>query len=77
MTRKIDNRLERQIVRLLDGQLGPRQRAELEKQLIRDPEANALRQEYENGLSCLGNEGVAGAGRFSAGKGRHGDYGDI
>jgi enoyl-CoA hydratase len=37
----------------------------------------ALRQEYEHGLSCLKNEGVAGAGRFSAGKGRHGDYGDI
>jgi enoyl-CoA hydratase len=37
----------------------------------------ALRQEYEDGLSCLGNEGVAGAGRFAGGKGRHGDYGDI
>ncbi|MDH3596241.1 MAG: crotonase/enoyl-CoA hydratase family protein [Rhodospirillales bacterium] len=37
----------------------------------------ALRQEYENGLSCLGNEGVAGAGRFAGGKGRHGDYRDI
>jgi enoyl-CoA hydratase len=36
-----------------------------------------LRQEYDNGLSCLRNEGVAGAGRFAAGKGRHGDYGDI
>ena len=38
---------------------------------------DALRQEYNNGLSCLGNEGVAGAGRFAGGKGRHGDYGDI
>ncbi len=37
----------------------------------------ALRQEYDNGLSCLQNEGVAGAGRFAAGKGRHGDYGEI
>jgi enoyl-CoA hydratase len=34
----------------------------------------ALRQEYENGLSCLGNEGVAGAARFAGGLGRHGDY---
>ncbi len=38
---------------------------------------DALRQEYENGLSCLRNEGVTGAGRFAGGKGRHGDYGDI
>ena len=37
----------------------------------------ALHQEYENGLSCLRNEGVSGAGRFAAGKGRHGDYGEI
>ncbi len=37
----------------------------------------ALRQEYENGLECLRNEGVAGAGRFAAGKGRHGDTADI
>lgn len=48
MKRKIDNRLERQIVRLLDGQLGPVQRADLEKRLIREPEANALLQEYEH-----------------------------
>ncbi len=41
------------------------------------PMRDALRQEYENGLACLKNEGVAGAGRFAAGKGRHGDYADI
>jgi enoyl-CoA hydratase len=41
------------------------------------PMRDALRQEYENGLECLRNEGVAGAGRFAAGKGRHGDTADI
>ncbi len=41
------------------------------------PMRAALRQEYENGLECLRNEGVAGAGRFAAGKGRHGDTADI
>ncbi len=41
------------------------------------PLREAMRREYDNGLSCLENEGVAGAGRFAAGKGRHGDYGDI
>lgn len=37
----------------------------------------ALRQEYENGLACFRNEGIAGAKRFAGGKGRHGDYRDI
>jgi enoyl-CoA hydratase len=41
------------------------------------PEREAMRQEYAGGLSCLKNEGVAGAGRFAGGKGRHGDYNDI
>jgi len=41
------------------------------------PIRDALRQEYENGLECLRSEGVAGAGRFAAGKGRHGDTADI
>ena len=41
------------------------------------PLRQAMRQEYENGLHCLKREGVAGAGRFAAGKGRHGDYADI
>ncbi len=41
------------------------------------PVQAALRQEYDNGLSCLRNEGVAGAGRFAGGKGRHGDYNNI
>jgi enoyl-CoA hydratase len=38
------------------------------------PLREAMRQEYWNGQSCLHNEGVAGAGRFAGGKGRHGDY---
>ena len=41
------------------------------------PIREALRQEYWNGVSCLRNEGVAGATRFAEGKGRHGDYADI
>ncbi|MGQ0664193.1 MAG: crotonase/enoyl-CoA hydratase family protein [Pseudomonadota bacterium] len=41
------------------------------------PIREAMRQEYDNGLSCLRNEGVAGATRFASGKGRHGDYTDI
>ncbi len=41
------------------------------------PVRDAMRQEYLGGLACLRNEGVAGAGRFAGGKGRHGDYHDI
>lgn len=37
----------------------------------------AMREEYWFGQSCLANEGVAGAGRFASGKGRHGDSRDI
>jgi enoyl-CoA hydratase len=38
------------------------------------PMREALRQEFENGLACLEAEGIAGAGRFASGKGRHGDF---
>jgi len=41
------------------------------------PIREAMRDEYWGGQSCLANEGVAGAGRFAGGKGRHGDYSDI
>ncbi|MBI3453893.1 MAG: crotonase/enoyl-CoA hydratase family protein [Rhodospirillales bacterium] len=41
------------------------------------PVREALRQEFNFGQSCLRNEGVAGAGRFVGGMGRHGDYGNI
>ncbi len=41
------------------------------------PLREALRREYQGGQSSLRNEGVAGAGRFAGGKGRHGDYQDI
>lgn len=34
----------------------------------------ALRQEYELGMGVVASEGVAGAARFAAGKGRHGDF---
>ena len=39
--------------------------------------AQALRNEYRRGLSALHEEGVAGAGRFASGHGRHGNFGDL
>ncbi|HVT60050.1 MAG TPA: crotonase/enoyl-CoA hydratase family protein [Thermoanaerobaculia bacterium] len=41
------------------------------------PLHEALRQEFERGEEALRREGVAGAGRFAGGKGRHGDQTDI
>ncbi len=38
---------------------------------------NALIQEWQNGRPELAREGIAGAGRFSEGKGRHGDFDKI
>jgi len=38
---------------------------------------DALRSEWNNSIDMLAEEGVAGATRFSGGKGRHGDFGDI
>ncbi|MFV8835763.1 crotonase/enoyl-CoA hydratase family protein [Aquisalimonas sp.] len=38
---------------------------------------DALRNEYQQGLRALREEGVAGAGRFASGHGRHGDFGDL
>jgi enoyl-CoA hydratase len=35
---------------------------------------DAMRQEYEGGLTALRREGVSGAARFAGGIGRHGDY---
>lgn len=39
------------------------------------PLPQALRREFEGGLRALADEGVAGAARFAAGAGRHGDFG--
>ena len=41
------------------------------------PLAEALRQEWQNGAPVLASEAVAGARRFSEGRGRHGDFSDI
>ncbi|NIR28288.1 MAG: crotonase/enoyl-CoA hydratase family protein [Gammaproteobacteria bacterium] len=41
------------------------------------PVREAMRREWWNGQECLAREGVAGAGRFVSGKGRHGDYQEI
>ncbi len=38
---------------------------------------DALRSEWHNSIGVLAEEGLAGATRFSSGKGRHGDFGDI
>lgn len=38
---------------------------------------DALRSEWYNGQDCLTGEGIAGAGRFAGGKGRHGDFSSI
>jgi enoyl-CoA hydratase len=36
-----------------------------------------MRREWYNGLPAFYAEGAAGAARFSSGKGRHGDFGDL
>ena len=41
------------------------------------PLRQALEHEWTNGMAPLLDEGVAGAGRFSSGAGRHGDFTDI
>ena len=38
---------------------------------------DAMRKEWYNGLDCLVQEGVGGAGRFKDGLGRHGDFSSI
>jgi enoyl-CoA hydratase len=37
----------------------------------------AMRLEFRNGIAALSAEGLAGAGRFASGQGRHGEFGDI
>src|SRR4051812_15371157 len=41
------------------------------------PLADALKQEWETSVRLVEEEGAAGAARFSAGRGRHGDFGGI
>ncbi len=41
------------------------------------PLRDAMRREWANGVEAHFVEGASGAGRFSAGKGRHGDFGEI
>jgi enoyl-CoA hydratase len=41
------------------------------------PMDEALRHEWTHGLNAAIQQGTRGAGRFSAGKGRSGDFGDI
>jgi enoyl-CoA hydratase len=41
------------------------------------PVREALRREWTNGVDAHAREGAAGAGRFSEGLGRHGDFGRI
>lgn len=41
------------------------------------PVADGLRTEWGNSVDVVATEGLAGATRFSSGKGRHGDYDDI
>ena len=42
-----------------------------------DRSGDDLRTEWENSVDIVEAEGLAGAMRFSGGKGRHGDYSDI
>lgn len=41
------------------------------------PTRQALRNEWANGVEAHFKEGAAGAGRFSGGRGRHGDFSEI
>jgi hypothetical protein len=38
---------------------------------------DALEREWANGIGVVETEGTAGAARFAAGAGRHGDFGSI
>jgi enoyl-CoA hydratase len=38
---------------------------------------DAMRKEWYNGFPAFVADGAAGAARFAAGKGRHGDFSDI
>ena len=38
---------------------------------------DAMKQEWSNAIDTLRQEGIAGAGRFSKGAGRHGDFDNI
>jgi enoyl-CoA hydratase/carnithine racemase len=41
------------------------------------PLREAMRREWQNGVPAFQAEGAAGAARFAAGKGRHGDFGEV
>ena len=41
------------------------------------PVRKALETEWQTSIGIVTAEGISGAGRFNAGKGRHGDYADI
>jgi enoyl-CoA hydratase len=41
------------------------------------PVRKALETEWQTSIGIVTTEGISGAARFSAGKGRHGDYADI
>jgi enoyl-CoA hydratase len=41
------------------------------------PVGEALRREWETSIHVIESEGALGAGRFSSGKGRHGDFGEL
>ena len=41
------------------------------------PLREAMRYEWMNGVPTFFAEGAAGAARFAAGKGRHGDFGNL
>ena len=41
------------------------------------PVRNALETEWRASIGIVTAEGISGAARFNAGKGRHGDYTDI
>jgi enoyl-CoA hydratase len=41
------------------------------------PVHEALRHEWKQGKAAIANQGIAGAGRFAAGKGRGGDFSEI
>ena len=42
-----------------------------------DDEDTALRREFDIGMTSLGQDGIGGAARFAAGKGRGGSFDDI
>lgn len=74
-TREAAEAMAREIARFPQAAVLADRRSIIENRGL--PVREALRNEWLNGVDAVLKEGAAGAARFSAGKGRHGDYVNI